>query len=127
MGLFRRNKSEGSSGRGKAETHPVPERTAYCRVCQSDQRFSNVWHRAERMRQCPACSLAFTVDNDPYQRFQPACPQCEEPMESDGFEYGFCDGCGSKYELVEGTKPGLLPNKAQRESMGRFGRAWSKV
>jgi uncharacterized protein YbaR (Trm112 family) len=128
MALFKRGKGKDAAkgSAGANDVYPVPGKTAFCKVCNSDQQFSRVWHRAERLRQCPDCSLVFNVDHDPYQRFQPACPQCKAPVESDGFEYGYCDGCGSKYELADGTKPGLLPNKAQREAMDRVGRAWSK-
>ena len=59
-----------------------------------------------------------------YRRFQPACPACQEFLEQPGFEYGFCDGCGSKYEIMTGSKPGLLPNKAQRAEMNKHGRSW---
>jgi hypothetical protein len=54
----------------------------------------------------------------------PACPQCGELLEHPGFEYGLCDVCGSKHELVPGTRPSLLPNKVQREAMAKHGRVW---
>lgn len=44
-------------------------------------------------------------------------------LEQPGFDYGLCDCCGSKFEIVEGTKPGWMPNKDQRAAMARFGKA----
>ena len=49
----------------------------------------------------------------------------DEFLEQPGFEYGQCDGCRSKYELVTGAKPGLLPNKQQRAEMDKVGKARS--
>ena len=57
-----------------------------------------------------------------YGRSLPACPKCGEYLEQPTFEYGLCDGCGSKYELVDGTLPNLLPNLYQRQEMDKVGR-----
>jgi hypothetical protein len=61
-----------------------------------------------------------------YNKNQPACPTCGEFLEQPGFEYGLCDGCGSKYEIMQGTVPSLLPNKKQRHAMNKVGKSWSK-
>jgi len=78
------------------------------------------------MTKCPCCGNVFENPEALYKKNQPRCPQCEEPLESPGFEYGFCDGCGSKFELVDSAAPGMLPNKQQRDEMNKFGKAWSK-
>ena len=84
------------------------------------------WVRTAYLTQCMCCGLAFENPAALYQRNQPACPRCGEFLEHPGFEYGLCDVCGSKYELVAGAKPGLLPNKRQRDEMNKHGKAWSK-
>jgi len=66
------------------------------------------------------------VFDDPaglYRRALPVCARCGEYLEHPGFEYGLCDGCGSKYELVAGAKPGLLPNLKQRQEMDKHGKS----
>lgn len=73
------------------------------------------------VRECTACGIAFEKAGELYQRFQPSCPQCGEFLEHPGFDYGICDTCGSKFELPDGAKPGLLPNKEQRKKMGIVG------
>jgi hypothetical protein len=75
---------------------------------------------------CSCCGLVFENPAALYKRLQAACPKCGEFLEQPGFEYGLCDGCGSRYELVPGTKPSLLPNRAQRAAMAKYGRAWRK-
>lgn len=65
--------------------------------------------------------MVFQNTRQLYAQLQPACPQCGEFLEQPGFEYGFCDRCGSKHEIVPGTKPGLLPNAQQRAEMARRG------
>ncbi len=75
------------------------------------------------MAKCECCGLDFPNPAKLYEPFQPICPQCEEFLEQPGFEYGICDGCGSKFELMSGTLPGLLPNRAQREAMNKVGRS----
>ncbi len=77
------------------------------------------------VRQCPCCGLAFDDPVQLYRRFQAVCPQCAEPLEQPGFDYGLCNSCGSKFEIVEGTKPGLLPNRQQRAEMDKHGKVWS--
>jgi len=76
------------------------------------------------VEECPCCDLKFEDPPFLYKRFQPTCPRCGEFLEQPNFEYGICDGCGSKYELMPGTKPGLLPNKAQRQEMDSHGKVW---
>lgn len=76
------------------------------------------------MTQCTACGLAFPNPAELYKKFQPVCPRCGEYLEQPGFEYGLCDGCGSKFELVVGAKPGLLANRQQREEMNKLGKVW---
>ena len=124
MALFRKDKKEKTSAddSGDAGAHVVIGRTAHSGVCRADRQFSRCWLRTKPMRQCPCCHTPFDSAHDPYAKFQPVCPRCDEPLETPGFEYGLCDACGSKYELVDGAKPGLLPNKKQRDEMNKVGR-----
>ena len=107
------------------ETFPLVKKQATCGVCGDVRSFTRVWRRAVMMSRCPNCGLIFPESEELYKRFQPACPQCEEPLEQPGFEYGYCDQCGSKFELMDGSKPGLLPNQAQRMEMRKHGKSWS--
>ncbi len=97
-------------------------RKVHCRLCRGYQQFTRCWLRNKHVKQCPCCGLVFEDVAELYRKFQPSCPRCGECLEQPGFEYGICDGCGSKYELVQGAKPGLLPNKKQREEMDKIGR-----
>ncbi|MBN2310473.1 MAG: hypothetical protein JXR94_15980 [Candidatus Hydrogenedentes bacterium] len=101
-------------------------RNAYCRICGADRQFSKCWLRVKPVAKCSCCGTAFADPAAVYAQVQPVCPRCEEPLESPGFEYGLCDGCGSKFELVQGTRPSLLPNKNQRAEMNKVGRSRSK-
>lgn len=103
---------------------PVMGREALCRLCNKRPMFSRCWLRVDRCSRCSCCGLVFDDLNRVYGRIMPTCPRCGEYLEQPGFEYGLCDVCGSKYELVAGTKPSLLPNKAQRAAMEKRGRAW---
>lgn len=109
------------------DIYPLVARQAWCTVCDATVSFTRMWRRATMMRECPNCGLKFEDSELLYKRFQPACPRCAEPLEQPGFDYGLCDRCGSKFELVEGTKPGLLPNQRQREEMNRHGKSWSLI
>ncbi len=132
MALFgRKNKAPGSRqpaerSREPADTHPLVGRRVYCQVCDADRTFSRCWRRTALMRRCPACGALFESPGKLYRDFQPECPQCAEPLEQVGFDYGICDGCGSKYEIVEGTKPGLLPNQRQRAERARIGKTYKR-
>jgi len=130
MALFgRKGRAEGDIGSApnseSAATLPIPPRSAYCRICEADQTFSRCWKRPGMVHQCTCCETPFEDPRALYKRQQPSCPSCGEFLEQPGFEYGLCDGCGSKFELMEGTKPGLLPNRRQREEMDKYGKAWS--
>lgn len=118
--------SKGKSRDGEKVTgaRPVMGREALCRLCSDRKRFSRCWLRTEPVRRCGCCGQVFEDPAALYRRSQPACPTCGECLEQPGFEYGFCDGCGSKYELVAGAKPGLLPNKRQRAEIDRVGKSW---
>lgn len=122
MALFRRGASESGGAQLKAATTP---REAYCRICRKTARFSQCWLRVRPLRQCECCGAAFEDPNALYRRNMPRCPRCEELLEQPGFEYGLCDGCGSKFELVDGTLPNLLPNLQQRKEMDKYGKARS--
>ncbi len=134
MGLFGRRKKKGESKKtaGGAHqdvrkgVHPVVGRRVYCKMCQHEQMFTRCWRRVEMLRQCPCCGKIFENPAALYKRHQPACHGCGEFLEQPGFDYGLCDGCGTKYELVEGAKPGLLPNRQQRAEMEKHGKSWSK-
>lgn len=112
--------------RDSDSARPVVGREVFCRICDKRQQFSRCWLRVNFEVRCPCCGMAFENPAEPYMKFQAACPQCGENLEQPGFEYGLCDGCGSKYELVPGTKPGLLPNKKQRAEMEKHGKAWMR-
>ena len=124
MALFGRgDKPAPAPGKPQEDLRPLVGREVYCRVCDAARMFTRCWRRGSVMRQCPCCGLVFENPAVPYKLFAPACPKCAEPLEQPGFDYGICDGCGSKYEIVEGTKPGLLPNFQQRKDMDRHGKA----
>ena len=110
---------------GNQDTFPLMQKKASCYVCDATRTFTKVWRRAEMVVRCQNCGLVFEDPTALYKRLQPACPNCEEPLEQPGFEYGYCDQCGSKFELMDGTKPGLLPNQAQRDKMKEHGKSWS--
>lgn len=121
--LSRRKEKTKTSG--QTQRFPLMARDAWCSVCTKTTRFTRIWRCAQKLDSCSACGFDFEVPEMIYSRTQPACPRCEEPLEQPGFDYGLCDYCGSKFELVEGTKPGLLPNKRQRDEMRKHGRSWS--
>lgn len=127
MALFGRGKKESAESMAvENPIAPLPGREAYCRICAGNTRFSRCWRRSGIVLQCPGCSQMMENPVAIYQKRQPACPHCAEPFESPGFEYGLCDGCGSKFELADGARPALLPNKTQRDEMDKFGISWSK-
>ena len=107
-----------------SQVRQLPAREVLCAVCDERRPFSRCWLRTTAMTQCPCCKLAFDSPAKLYRLLQPACPQCAEFLEQTGFDYGLCDTCGSKHEIVAGTKPSLLPSKAQREVMDKRGRSW---
>lgn len=121
MGLFGKKKAEANAG---PQMLPVTGKKAHCPVCMTHRQFSRCWRRASAVTQCTCCGLVFEDVEALYKRVQPECPQCGEYLEQPMFEYGLCDVCGSKLELVDGTKPGLLPNKKQRAEMAKRGRVW---
>lgn len=129
MSWFKKLKPGSGSNNGAAsqETFPLVARQAWCSVCDAQTAFTRIWRRAAMMRKCPNCGLSFEDPGLLYKRFQPACPRCAEPLEQPDFDYGFCDRCGSKFELMEGAKPGLLPNQRQREEMDKHGKSWSSI
>ena len=126
MGLFGKRDTQPKDGGGFAETVPLPGRQAWCRECKADRTFTKCWKRNGYVAQCPCCGVQFDNLAQVYERNQPVCPRCGEFLEHPGFEYGICDGCQSKYELVEGAKPGLLPNKKQRAQMEQYGKSWTR-
>jgi hypothetical protein len=94
---------------------------AFCRVCNDQRQFTQCWLRVGLIKTCPECG--FELDTEQvYNKYQPVCPRCEEHLEQPSFEYGLCDVCGSKYELMSGSKPSLLPNRAQRAEMNKHGK-----
>ncbi len=106
-------------------TYPLMPKEVWCAVCNAQRTFTKVWRRAAMMRTCSNCGLQFPDAEALYKRSQPMCSRCREPLEQPNFDYGYCDTCGSKFELVEGGKPGLLPNQRQREEMDKHGKSWS--
>ena len=125
MALFGKgDKAKPRGAQGGAEAVPVVGREAHCRICDAYRPFSKCWLRSKHMTRCPGCGIVFESPAQLYEKFQPSCPECGEFLEQPGFEYGLCDQCGSKYELVQGTKPGLLPNRQQRAEMDKHGKVW---
>jgi hypothetical protein len=103
---------------------PVVGRKAFCRICNAHRDFSRCWLPVAPMTRCACCGMVYEEPALLYKRTMPTCPRCGEYLEQPGFEYGLCDTCGSKFELAGGTRPSLLPNKAQRAEMDKFGKAW---
>ncbi len=131
MALFGRgDKAKGNARGGGASSNPAAEviplvgRKVFCGTCEAERTFTKAWKRSTHVRQCPCCGMRFENPRALYAQAQPACPKCGEFLEQPAFDYGFCDTCGSKYEILEGTKPGLLPNKAQRAEMDKHGKVW---
>jgi len=121
MSLFGRRKNNATGGAVADDPRLLPPRQVYCQVCQEERRFSRCWLRVRLLTQCTACGQAFENPSKLYNHVNPACPRCGEHLEHRGFEYGQCDVCGSKYEVMEHTKPSLLPNAAQRAEMAKHG------
>ncbi len=113
---------EGAAPNPPPGIRPLPAREVTCGVCDARRTFSRCWERTAPVAVCPGCRGRFDNPAALYRLPQPACPRCGEFLEHPGFQYGLCDTCGSKYEIVPGTKPGLLPNKAQRDEMNKVGR-----
>lgn len=128
MALFGKGKKkpEAESSDSQGGAHPVMARESLCISCRTVQKFSRCWMRSSHVTQCQCCKLPFDNAATLYAKFQPACPRCAEPLEAPGFEYGLCDTCESKHELVDGAKPGLLPNYKQRQERDKHGKSWSK-
>ncbi len=129
MALFGRSDKTPSApkpGAGDQGMHPIVGRTIHCRVCDAERMLTRCWRRTALVRQCTCCGTPFENPRLLYAKIPPVCPKCGEPLEQPSFDYGLCDGCGSKYEIVEGTKPGLLPNRQQRAEMEKHGHAWRK-
>lgn len=124
MALF--GKKDESEPGAAPPVHQVIGREGYCAVCKDYRQFSQCWLRSAWVTKCPCCGLDFESPAALYKKDLPACPRCGEYLEHPGFEYGLCDRCGSKFELVQGAKPGLLPNKGQRDKMNVYGKTWSK-
>ena len=128
MALFGRGakaKEKTQQSSGEAEVVPLVGQQIFCGECSTIRSFTKCWKRSAHVRQCPCCGMQFENPKALYKEFQPACPKCAELLEQPGFEYGMCDTCGSKYEVMAGTKPGLLPNKKQRAAMAKFGKVWN--
>lgn len=128
MGLFRRNKpaeDAAPAADGPGGGVLTIGRDAHCRLCNGMRHFSRCWLRPKMLTACTHCNTPFDNPQALYARRPPVCPHCGEYLEHPGFEYGNCDDCGSKYELVEGCVPSLLPNAAQRDAMNKTGRSRS--
>ncbi len=126
MALFGRSdkEKEAVASSGVPQARPVMGREGYCRICKKRVMFTRCWQRPRPLAKCEACSAPFDNPVAVYAKTIPACPRCGEYLEQAGFEYGMCDGCGSKYEFVQGAKASLLPNRVQRDEMDKVGRAW---
>ena len=124
MGLFRKKKDKADTPSGGNKVLPLVAHTVFCGVCRGERNFSKCWKRVGMVTTCTGCNHDL---GDPrpfyHHQNQPKCPVCEEHLEQPEFEYGVCDGCGSKFEIMAGTKPTLLPNKKQRDAMHMHGRS----
>lgn len=116
---------ESTQPRLPAGMQMIPAKHAYCRICRDHRNFSRCWQRTAQMQGCPCCKQPFENAATLYKKNLPTCPNCSEYLEQPQFTYGLCDGCGSKFELLDGTVPSLLPNHKQRQEMNRFGKSWS--
>ena len=123
MALF--GKKKDPAAKPESEMRQAASRTAYCRICKAEKVFSPCWERVGLLQRCTFCRRPFADPEKLYARHLPVCPGCGEYLEHPSFLYGLCSGCGSKYELMPGAKPSLLPNKSQRESMDKQGKSWS--
>lgn len=123
MALFGKKKSD--SAPPESVMRQAAPRKAYCRICNAEQVFSTCWERVGMLRRCTFCRCSFENPEKLYERHLPVCPACGEYLEHPTFLYGLCSGCGSKYELMPGAKPSLLPNRSQREAMEKHGKSWS--
>lgn len=126
MALFNRGAGKEEKASKAESVHPIVGKEQLCSVCSARRMFTRSWHRIRPVTQCPCCGLTFESVQKVYSQVQPQCPKCEEPMEQPNFDYGLCDTCGSKFEIVAGTKPGLLPNQQQRADMRKFGKVRRK-
>ena len=117
MALFRKKKDKSGASAVVEESRPLLGKQAYCRLCRGDRQFTKAWLRMRPLAICTCCGHAFEDPGTLYAQNQPACPKCREFLEHPGFEYGLCDGCGSKFELVDGAVPSHLPNYQQRKEM----------
>ena len=112
MALFGLGRRGGDSPKkGGAQTYPIVGKKFFCRKCDGDRMMTQSWRRVTPVTKCTCCGLDFENPAALYKKHQPLCPRCAEPLEQPGFDYGLCDGCGSKFEIVAGTQPGLLPNQ----------------
>jgi hypothetical protein len=131
MALFGKKRKEASTANADPSTpvdarRPMPPKQAFCQVCDAASKFSNCWLRVAHLNHCPCCKHPLPNVGMVYNQQQPACPRCGEYLEHPGFEYGLCDQCGSKFELMDGSKPGWLPNLEQRKAMAKHGKVWRK-
>lgn len=120
------DKRQGESGPPSSHTRPLAGHESFCRICNQRRQFSRCWLRVDRLTQCLNCQAVFENPAAVYRQDLPVCPRCGEYLEQPGFEYGLCDGCGSKFELTAGTLPGLLPNAKQRAEMEKSGKVWRR-
>lgn len=122
MALFRKKDEDAAAASPKpAGVNTLLGKEVTCRVCNKRTQFSKCWLRSAPVTTCPCCGARFEDVAALYKKRIPACPQCGEFLEQPGFEYGICDVCGSKFEIMHGTIPGLLPNKKQRMEMDKYG------
>lgn len=126
MALFGRGKDKAEQSSQSSQIFPLVAKKAFCRICNADRTFTRCWRRAALVTQCPCCGTQFPDPGSLYQRILPVCPRCGEFLEQPNFDYGLCDGCGSKFELMDGTRPTLLPNQRQRHEMEKIGKSWTK-
>jgi hypothetical protein len=125
MGLFGRRKADKEAGANvKKDINILVGKSFVCRICSVERSFTKCWRRVNPLRRCQCCATPFENPGLLYSQPSPVCPKCGELLEQPGFDYALCDGCGSKFEVMDGTKPGLLPNKRQREEMAKHGKVY---
>ncbi len=66
----------------------LPPRKVFCRICDKETTFSQVWKRLSEQMYCMNCKHEFQDVALLYSQLAPVCPQCDEPLESRGFDYG---------------------------------------
>ena len=122
MALFGKSNKPEKLRKVQQDVRPVMGKSVYCSECKDHKTFTRCWLRIQQVRQCQCCGMVFEAPGRLYEQQVPSCPKCGEFLEQPGFEYGLCDGCGTKFEVMSGTKPSLIPSRQRRVEMEKLGK-----